>query len=70
MQIDAEPKSIEEIKRNGVIIKGATKGKDSILYGISLLQENEFKVTKQSTNLIKELSELHMGHRQKRKQIK
>ena len=51
----AEPKSIEEIKRNGVIIKGATKGKDSILYGISLLQENEFKVTKQSTNLIKEL---------------
>ena len=51
----AEPKSIEEIKRSGVIIKGATKGKDSILYGISLLQENEFKVTKQSTNLIKEL---------------
>ena len=51
----AEPKSIEEIKRSGVIIKGATKGKDSILYGISLLQENNFKVTKQSTNLIKEL---------------
>ena len=51
----AEPKSIEEIRRSGVIIKGAKKGKDSINYGISLLQENTFKVTKQSTNLIKEL---------------
>ncbi len=51
----AEPKSIEEIKRNGVIIKGAAKGKDSINYGISLLQEHELVVTKSSTNLIKEL---------------
>ncbi len=51
----AEPKSIEEIRRSGVIIKGATKGRDSINYGISLLQEHKFKVTKSSTNLIKEL---------------
>lgn len=51
----AEPKSIEEIKRNGIIIKGAAKGKDSINYGISLLQEHELVVTKSSTNLIKEL---------------
>jgi len=51
----AEPKSIEEIKRHGVIIKAAAKGKDSINYGISLLQEHEMLVTKQSTNLIKEL---------------
>jgi len=51
----AEPKSIEEIKRHGVIIKAAAKGKDSINYGISLLQEHNILVTKQSTNLIKEL---------------
>ena len=52
----AEPKSIDEIKRaGGVMIKGARKGKDSIVYGIGLLQENKFKVTKRSVNLIKEL---------------
>ena len=51
----AEPKSIDEIKRNGIIIKGAAKGRDSINYGISLLQEHDLVVTKQSTNLIKEL---------------
>ena len=51
----AEPKSIDEIKRNGIIIKGAAKGKDSINYGISLLQEHDLVVTKSSTNLIKEL---------------
>lgn len=51
----AEPKSIEEIRRYGVRILGATKGKDSINYGIDLLQQNDFKVTKSSTNLIKEL---------------
>lgn len=50
----AEPKSIEEIKRNGLIIKAAAKGKDSINYGISLLQEHEIEITKSSTNLIKE----------------
>jgi phage terminase large subunit len=51
----AEPKSIEEIRRYGLRILGATKGKDSILYGIDLLQQNNFKVTKSSVNLIKEL---------------
>ena len=51
----AEPKSIAELRRYGVRILPATKGKDSITYGIDLLQQNNFKVTKQSTNLIKEL---------------
>lgn len=51
----AEPKSIAEIKRYGINIKGADKGKGSILYGISLLQEKDFTVTKRSINLIKEL---------------
>lgn len=51
----AEPKSIKEISEYGFNIKGADKGKDSIMFGISLLQENPFLVTKRSLNLIKEL---------------
>ena len=53
----AEPKSIEEIRRhkNGVLIKGATKGRDSINYGIDVMQREDYLVTKNSTNLIKEL---------------
>lgn len=51
----AEPKSIDEIKRFGVTIKGVTKGADSINFGIQTMQAQEYLVTKQSTNLIKEL---------------
>lgn len=51
----AEPKSIDEIRRYGINIKGVTKGKDSINYGIQVMQSQEYLVTKQSTNLIKEL---------------
>jgi len=51
----AEPKSIAEIRRYGINIKGADKGKGSILYGISLIQEKEFMVSKRSVNMIKEL---------------
>ena len=51
----AEPKSIEEIRRHGIRIYGSDKGKDSITYGIDLLQQEQFKVTKNSTNIIKEL---------------
>jgi phage terminase large subunit len=51
----AEPKSIEEIARKGLRIKGATKGQDSIRFGIQLLQEHEWSVTSRSLNLIKEL---------------
>lgn len=51
----AEPKSIEEIRRFGKNIKGVTKGKDSINYGIQVMQSLDFLVTKDSTNLIKEL---------------
>ena len=51
----AEPKSIEEIRRHGIEIRGATKGKDSILHGIDLLQRSEFLVTSHSLNLINEL---------------
>jgi phage terminase large subunit len=51
----SEPKSIDEIKRFGVTIKGVTKGKDSINYGIDVMQRNEYIVTSNSSNLIKEL---------------
>lgn len=51
----AEPKSIAEIRRYGFNIKGADKGRDSVLYGINILQQYNFLVTKRSTNLIKEL---------------
>ena len=51
----SEPKSIDEIKRYGVMIKGVTKGKDSIKYGIDVMQQQEYFVTSQSENLIKEL---------------
>ncbi len=51
----AEPKSIEEIRRLGYMIKGCTKGKDSILFGIQLMQNQEYLITSNSLNLIKEL---------------
>jgi len=51
----SEPKSIDEIRRYGKTIKGVTKGKDSINYGIDVMQRQSYLVTKQSTNLIKEL---------------
>lgn len=51
----AEPKSIEEIRRTGKTIKGVTKGKDSINYGIDVMQRQDYLITKSSTNLIKEL---------------
>jgi len=52
----AEPKSIEELRRYGFNIKPAIKGPDSIKNGIDILKRNRLFVTKQSTNLIKELN--------------
>jgi phage terminase large subunit len=51
----AEPKSIAELRAYGLTVLPVVKGKDSINYGISLMQEHQFKVTSRSTNLIKEL---------------
>lgn len=51
----SEPKSIEEIRRTGQLIKGVTKGQDSINFGIQIMQSQSYLVTAQSTNLIKEL---------------
>ena len=51
----AEPKSIAELTKLGVRAFGVTKGADSINFGIQVMQEQEYLVTNQSTNLIKEL---------------
>lgn len=50
----AEPKSIEEIRRFGLDIRPVKKGADSIMFGISTMQEQKYLVTTHSTNLIKE----------------
>lgn len=50
----AEPKSIDEIKQQGVLILPAEKGKDSVLNGIQLVQGQKISITKRSVNTIKE----------------
>lgn len=51
----AEPKSIEELRRQGFNVHPAQKGPDSIKIGIDILKRYDIMVTKRSTNLIKEL---------------
>ena len=51
----AEPKSIEEVHRLGFNIHPATKGADSIRNSIDILKRHPLFVTRESTNLIKEL---------------
>lgn len=51
----AEPKSIAELQSYGLKVLGALKGKDSIVHGIQLIQQQSLLVTKKSINLIKEL---------------
>ena len=51
----ADPKSIADINRYGFTLKPVTKGADSIMYGVGLMQEQPFQITKRSTNLRKEL---------------
>ncbi len=50
----AEPKSIDEIRTYGVTILPAEKGRDSVVNGINLVQQQRISVTKKSTNIIKE----------------
>ena len=51
----AEPKSISEIRAYGHKIAGVSKGRDSVIYGINLINQNEIYITSRSKNLIKEL---------------
>ena len=52
----AEPKSIAELQGHGVNADGAKKGKDSVLFGIQWLQQQEIIVDKRCVNMRNELS--------------
>ena len=52
----AEPKSIAELKRLGHQVKPVEKGKDSVNYGIQILQQKHMLITKRSINLLDEFS--------------
>lgn len=51
----SEPKSIYELNSYGLKALGATKGPDSIMHGIQLMQQQELLVTSRSSNIINEL---------------
>jgi phage terminase large subunit len=51
----AEPKSIAELNSYGHNVLPVSKGRDSITYGISLINQNKIYVTSRSKNLINEL---------------
>ena len=51
----AEPKSIAELRLSGLNIFPVTKGRDSIVYGINLINQNKVFVTNRSKNLKKEI---------------
>lgn len=51
----AEPKSIVELKSMGIRAFGVDKGKDSVMFGISVVQQFKLNITKWSNNTIKEL---------------
>ncbi|QDP61102.1 MAG: putative terminase large subunit [Prokaryotic dsDNA virus sp.] len=50
----AEPKSGEELRRAGLIVKPSTKGAGSVNAGISKIKEFKVYVSKESTNIFKE----------------
>ena len=52
----AEPRLIEELRRAGCNIYKAEKGQGSVTAGISILMDYEIVITKDSTNLRKELN--------------
>ena len=52
----AEPKSIDELKGYGLRIKGAEKGKDSILNGVQWIQDLEIIIHPRCVNFLTEIS--------------
>lgn len=52
----AEPKSIDELKTYGLNVKGAVKGKDSIVHGIQWIQDLEIIVHPRCVNFLTEIS--------------
>lgn len=53
----AEPKSIAELQKFGVYVRGAKKGKDSITFGVDWLKQNEIIIDKRCVNHIKEFQQ-------------
>lgn len=51
----AEPKSIAELQGYGHKITGVSKGRDSVVYGLNLINQNEIYITSNSKNLKREL---------------
>ncbi len=51
----AEPRLIEEIYRSGFNIKPVVKGKDSIKFGIGVMQNHDIFIHSKSQNLINEM---------------
>jgi len=58
----AEPKSIDELKSYGINIVGAEKGKDSVLTGIQMIQDQKVSMTRRSVNLIREYRNYLWAH--------
>lgn len=52
----AEPKSIDELKGYGLRIKGAAKGRDSIMNGIQFIQDLEIIIHPRCINFLTEIS--------------
>ena len=52
----AEPKSIDELKNYGLNVKGAVKGKDSIVHGIQWIQDLEIIIHPRCVNFLTEVS--------------
>lgn len=52
----AEPKSIDELKGLGLRIKGAKKGRDSVMNGIQWIQDLEIIIHPRCTNFLTEIS--------------
>jgi phage terminase large subunit len=51
----AEPKSIAELNSYGHNVLPVSKGRDSIVYGLNLINQNKIYITSRSKNLINEL---------------
>jgi len=51
----AEPKSIAELQGYGHTVTPVSKGRDSVVYGINLMNQNELYITSRSKNLKREL---------------
>ena len=52
----AEPKSIDELRGYGLRVKGAVKGKDSILNGVQWIQDLEIIIHPRCVNFLTEIS--------------